>query len=90
MAIDVDKIAEHVRGILLALGESPERPGLLETPERVAKMYAEVFEGINYSNAEIADMFSKTFEEDFLSEKRDLVQLKDIEVFSYCEQGSRG
>lgn len=85
MAIDVDKIAEHVRGILLALGESPERPGLLETPERVARMYAEVFEGINYSNAEIAEMFSKTFEEDSLSDKRDLVQLKDIEVFSYCE-----
>ena len=85
MAIDTEKIREHIRGILLALGDDPNRPGLMETPDRVARMYEEVFEGMNYTNAQIAEKFNKTFEEDFLSESSDLVQVKDIEVFSYCE-----
>ena len=38
MAIDKEKIQEHVRGILIALGEDPDREGLRETPERVARM----------------------------------------------------
>ena len=63
MAIDQEKIAFHIRGLLEALGEDPDREGLVETPERVARMYAEVFEGINYTNHEIADMFEKTFTE---------------------------
>ena len=41
MAIDTEAIAYHVKGILKALGEDPEREGLKETPERVARMYAE-------------------------------------------------
>lgn len=86
MAIDKDAIKEHIRGILLALGEDPDREGLKDTPDRVARMYEEVFEGINYTNDEIADMFNKTFEapksEDADS---DMVIVKDIEVFSYCE-----
>lgn len=85
MAINQEKIKEHVRGILEALGDDINRPGIIETPERVAKMYAEVFEGMNYSNAEIATMFDKTFEEDAVTEHRDLVVVKDIECFSYCE-----
>ena len=52
MAIDTEAIAYHVKGILKALGEDPEREGLKETPERVARMYAEVFAGIAYSNHE--------------------------------------
>ena len=44
MAIDTKAIKEHVRGILIALGEDPNREGLIETPERVARMYAEVFD----------------------------------------------
>lgn len=84
MAIDKQAIIEHVRGILMALGDDPEREGLKETPERVAKMYEEVFEGMNYTNREIADMFSKTFELT-KSENDDMVIVKDIEVFSYCE-----
>ena len=43
--------------ILKALGDDPDREGLKETPDRVARMYAEVFEGMNYSNHEIAQMF---------------------------------
>lgn len=85
MAIDTEKIREHIRGILIALGDDPNRPGLIETPDRVARMYEEVFEGMNYTNAQIAELFNKTFEEDFLSDSSDLVQVKDIEAFSYCE-----
>ena len=54
MAIDKEAIKEHIRGILVALGDDPNREGLKETPDRVAKMYEEVFEGMNYSNHEIA------------------------------------
>jgi GTP cyclohydrolase I len=86
MAIDREAIKEHIRGILTALGDDPEREGLKETPERVAKMYEEVFEGMNYTNDEIAQMFGKTFEEEnTVKGENDLVIVKDIEVFSYCE-----
>lgn len=86
MAIDREAIKEHIRGILVALGDDPEREGLKETPERVAKMYEEVFEGMNYTNDEIAAMFGKTFEEEnTIKGENDLVIVKDIEVFSYCE-----
>lgn len=83
MAIDKKAIEEHVRGILAALGEDPDREGLKETPERVARMYEEVFEGMNYTNAEIARMYGKTFQTPARHE--DMVIVKDIEVFSYCE-----
>lgn len=87
MAIDTKAIKEHVRGILAALGDDPEREGLRETPDRVARMYEEVFEGMNYSNHEIAQMFSKTFSEemDFQENSRDMVLVRDIDIFSYCE-----
>ena len=86
MAIDREAIKEHIRGILVALGDDPEREGLKETPERVATMYEEVFEGMNYTNDEIAAMFGKTFEEEnTIKGENDLVVVKDIEVFSYCE-----
>ena len=80
MAIDTE-------AILVALGDDPEREGLKETPERVAKMYEEVFEGMNYTNHEIAQMFDKTFDQDLeLSGKSDdMVYVRDIEIFSYCE-----
>ncbi|KYH34408.1 GTP cyclohydrolase 1 [Clostridium tepidiprofundi DSM 19306] len=87
MAIDKKAIEEHIRGILIALGENPDREGLKETPKRVANMYEEVFEGINYTNDEIAEMFNKTFEDDLNIEKStgDMVIMKDIDIFSYCE-----
>lgn len=84
MAIDKDAIREHVRGILIALGDDPEREGIKDTPERVARMYEEVFEGMNYTNDDIAAMFDKSFEQPG-SNEGDLVLVKDIEVFSYCE-----
>ncbi len=86
MAINKKLIKESIRNIIIALGDDPDRAGLIETPDRVARMYEEVFEGMNYSNAEIADMFNKTFDEDYYDEdSQDLVFVKDIEVFSYCE-----
>ncbi|MBE5900860.1 MAG: GTP cyclohydrolase I FolE [Lachnospiraceae bacterium] len=87
MAIDRKAIEEHIRGILVALGEDPDREGLIDTPKRVAKMYEEVFAGIQYSNDEVATMFDKTFEDDLDLEGnyKDMVVVKDIDIFSYCE-----
>lgn len=82
--IDTKAIETHIRGILEALGDDPDREGLRETPQRVAKMYEEVFAGMNYTNAEIAHMFDKTFTEAD-PDHHDLVLVRDIDVFSYCE-----
>lgn len=82
--IDTKAIEEHIRGILVALGDDPDREGLKETPQRVAKMYEEVFAGMNYTNGEIAEMFNKTFQEAD-PDHHDLVLVRDIDVFSYCE-----
>ena len=91
--IDEKKIAEHVKGLLIALGDDPEREGLRDTPERVARMYSEVFVGMNYTNHEIAEMFNRTFSEGIEDEEERenagapgrVVVMKDIEFFSYCE-----
>lgn len=87
--IDTKAIEEHIRGILIALGDDPEREGLKNTPKRVARMYNEVFEGMNYTNHEIAEMFNTTFEEGIDDDEEDttgsVVVMKDIDIFSYCE-----
>ena len=57
----------------------------MESPERVANMYEEIFEGIQYSNADLAKMFGKTFEGDHPKESDDMVIVRDIETFSVCE-----
>ena len=87
MAIDKQAIKEHIRGILIALGDDPDREGLIETPDRVARMYEEVFEGMNYSNEEIARMFDKSFQDDLTTtvDSKDIVLVRDIDIFSYCE-----
>lgn len=77
-----ERIKEAIRIILEELGDDPSREGLIETPDRVARMYDEVFEGMRYTNDEIAEMFDKCFDAE---NSRDLVLVKDIEVFSYCE-----
>lgn len=79
--IDKDRIRNAIREIIVALGDDPDREGLIETPRRVADMYAEVFEGMTYTNDEIAEMFSKSFDND----AEDLVIVRDIDCFSYCE-----
>ncbi len=87
--IDEKAIEEHIRGILVALGDDPEREGLKDTPRRVARMYQEVFEGMNYTNHEIAEMFNTTFEEGIDDDGADMVGrvvvMRDIDIFSYCE-----
>ena len=80
--IDSDKIQKAIRMILEALGDDPEREGLKDTPKRVAKMYKEVFEGMCYTNEEIAHMFDKCFED---TTTGDLVVIDNIPIFSYCE-----
>ena len=86
--IDTKAIEKHIEGILYALGDNPTREGLKDTPKRVAKMYEEVFEGMNYTNHQIAEMFGKTFEEgidDCSTTTGKVVVMKDIDLFSYCE-----
>lgn len=85
--IDTYTIQRCIREILVALGDNPEREGLKDTPKRVAKMYEEVFEGMNYTNEQIAEMFNTTFEDEdsFVKDKKNLVVVKDIEIHSYCE-----
>ena len=82
--MDIAKIEDAVKTFLLAIGEDPTREGLIETPKRVAKMYAELLEGIQYTNHDIAQKFNKTFSIDEQSAK-DMVLVKDISAFSFCE-----
>ncbi len=82
--IDEKAIEEHIRGILAALGDDTEREGLIDTPKRVAKMYTEIFAGMQYTNHDIAEMFGKVFDEERVS-GNNVVVMKDIELFSYCE-----
>lgn len=81
-AIDTQKVEEAIRMLIEALGDDPDREGLKETPKRVANMYLEVFEGMCYTNEEIAQMFNKCFED---TSTGDLVVIDNIPVFSYCE-----
>nr|WP_308200702.1 GTP cyclohydrolase I FolE [Klenkia sp. PcliD-1-E] len=67
-----------VRELLLAVGEDPDRPGLRETPARVARAYAEIFAGLGQDPATI---LSTTFDEDH----DELVLVKDIPMYSTCE-----
>ena len=71
-------IRRAVREILAAVGEDPDREGLLETPDRVARMYAEIFSGLH---TDPAVHLQKTF-----TQKHDeMVLVKDIEFASCCE-----
>ena len=82
--MDRAKMEYHIRGLLEAIGEDPDREGLRETPARVAEMFEEVLEGTNYTNHEIAQMFGKTFTSEDIGADEAIV-MKDITVFSYCE-----
>ena len=80
--IDSAKIKQAMTMLIEALGDDPNRPGLLETPERAAKMFEEMFEGMTYTNEQIASMFDKCFED---TKANDWVLVKDISIFSFCE-----
>ncbi|MEI5907185.1 GTP cyclohydrolase I FolE [Bacillus spongiae] len=72
------QIEEAVRLILEAVGEDPNREGLLDTPKRVAKMYEEVFQGLNQDPREY-------FETIFSEDHEEVVLVKDIPFYSMCE-----
>jgi GTP cyclohydrolase I len=76
--MDLKKIEKGVRLILEGIGEDPKRPGIRETPERVAKMYEEIFIGLETDTDELL----KTIEGESHDE---MVLLKDIPFYSICE-----
>ncbi len=76
--VDQPRIERAVREILLALGENPERDGLLDTPARVARMYAEQFAGLRQRPE---DVLTTVFD----SEHDEIVLVRDIEIYSMCE-----
>lgn len=76
--VDIERIARAVKEILIAVGEDPERDGLLKTPERVARMYAEIFVGLHEDPAR---HLTVTFEADH----DEMVMVRDIPLYSACE-----
>lgn len=76
--VDLKAINGAVRTILKAVGEDPDRDGLLDTPRRVAKMYAEMFSGLHLDPGRHLDV---TFEESY----DEIVLVRDIEFTSMCE-----
>jgi GTP cyclohydrolase I len=76
--VDLERAAAAVREMLIALGENPDREGLLETPMRVARAYNEAFAGLDQDPVEILNtVFDIGHEE--------MILVKDIEVYSMCE-----
>ena len=76
--MDLDRIAKAVRDILEAIGEDPDRDGLRDTPERVARMYAETCSGLH---EEVDTHLAVTFE----AGHDEMVMVRDIAVYSLCE-----
>ena len=78
ITVDLDAIKGAVRTILKAVGEDPDRPGLLDTPKRVAKMYQEMFSGLRVDPARHLNVtFPETYNE--------MVLVRDIPFNSMCE-----
>ncbi len=76
--MDLPKIENAVRDILVAIGEDPDREGLVETPGRVARMYAEVFAGINRDISKDIKVFHE-------SDADEMIMIGDIPFYSMCE-----
>ncbi len=77
-SIDREKVETAVRMILEAIGEDPEREGLLHTPQRVARMYEEIFRGAEQDPREFLQV-------SFTEYHDELVLIKDIPLYSMCE-----
>jgi GTP cyclohydrolase IA len=76
--MDLERIQRAVREILLAVGEDPDREGLRETPDRVARMYAEVFQGLSQDpKLHLKKLFTQKYDE--------MVLIRDIRFVSFCE-----
>ena len=78
MAVDHDRAAAAVRELLLAIGEDPDREGLRDTPQRVARAYSETFAGLDRSAEE-------TLKTTFAIDHDEMIIVRDIEVYSTCE-----
>jgi GTP cyclohydrolase I len=78
MPVDKARIEAAVREILAAVGEDPDRDGLLNTPSRVARAYEEFFQGLDQNPA---DVLSAVFE----LGHEEMILVKDIELYSMCE-----
>jgi GTP cyclohydrolase I len=78
-SIDLGRIEKAVREIIEALGEDPDREGLVDTPERVAAFYAEVFDGLHRDPGDVVDAF---FGEEHYQE---IVMVREIPFYSMCE-----
>jgi GTP cyclohydrolase IA len=76
--IDLPRIERAVREILVAIGEDPDRDGLIDTPARVARAYAEQFSGLSQHPE---DVLGTVFDADH----DELILVRDIEVYSTCE-----
>jgi len=78
--LDMPKVEKAVKDLLIALGEDITQEGLVETPRRVAKYWAEMLEGEDYTNEQIAEMFKKDFTVSY-----DSMVIKECKnVFSTC------
>lgn len=77
--MDKKRIEDAIREILYAIGEDPDREGLIGTPDRIARMYEEIFSGINEDPGKHLEVY---FQEDTHEE---LVLVKDIPFYSVCE-----
>jgi GTP cyclohydrolase IA len=75
---DQERVVAAVREILIGIGEDPERDGLRDTPERVARAYAEMFHGLREVPESVLSTFFDIGHDEF-------VLVKDIEVWSCCE-----
>lgn len=76
--VDKKRIESAVREILIAIGEDPYREGLLETPQRVANMYEEIFSGLHKDAHKDIKIFHENTSED-------MIVIKDIPLYSMCE-----
>ena len=76
--MDKEKIQNAVREILIAVGEDPDREGLLETPKRVANMYEEIFAGLTEDPKQHIKLFNEQSNDE-------MVIVKDIPFYSMCE-----
>ena len=76
--MDKERIQNAVREILIAVGEDPDREGLLETPKRVANMYEEIFAGLTEDPKQHIKLFNEQSNDE-------MVIVKDIPFYSMCE-----
>jgi GTP cyclohydrolase I len=76
--MDMERIRRAIREILIAVGEDPDREGLRETPHRVARMYAEVFQGLHQQpQMHLTKLFTQKYDE--------IALIRDIRFVSFCE-----